>query len=589
MKNRILVTTALEDTWPNQGESALFLGEWCRLHARKEIWEKIDAVVAEYHWNDRAKLSADYIDLQKLYEELLIKLASKLNAVHGVNFSARYWRILIGPWLGFFIQIVFDRWIMLRKVIERSDIKTVRIIEHGALDLIPNDMTEFESLIVLDEWNELIYGQILNWIKYPVKYIKKKEFPSNPTKIFQKVSLYRQTRRKFFSAVMGIAKIFSRENECFFKSTYLGMWQDFHLQLKLGQIPKTWEYINTPKANIDFNMRLWALPINDASEFSDLVTALIYKHIPICYLEGYQNLSVFTNKLSWPKNPRAIFTSNSHFSDDVFKAWAASKVEVGIPLIIGQHGGNDGVAKWSFVEEHQIAICDYFLSWGWDKPNHKSVIPIGNLKCFGKNISSDNSGYALLVEMILPRYSYHMYSAPVSAVQWVSYFEDQCRFVGALQDSMHDQILIRISAQDYQYSQLDRWGERFPEIRVDNGRHSIESLMADARIYISTYNATTFLESMALNFPTIIFWNPKHWELREEAIAYFEMLKNVGIFHESPEQAALQMTKVWDDVSSWWKSSEVQQARRLFCDKYSRIPNQPIDLMADLISDIINS
>jgi len=110
--SRVLVTTALEDTWPSGDEPILFLGEWCRLYDRKSVWEKRDANVAPYHWDDRSKLHKDYLFLQTIYEELLCELAAKLNALHEVDHSVRYWRTIVGPWLGYFIQMLFDRWAM---------------------------------------------------------------------------------------------------------------------------------------------------------------------------------------------------------------------------------------------------------------------------------------------------------------------------------------------------------------------------------------------------------------------------------------------------------------------------------------------
>ena len=34
-----------------------------------------------------------------------------------------------------------------------------------------------------------------------------------------------------------------------------------------------------------------------------------------------------------------ILTSNNHFSDDVFKIWAAYEIDNKATLVIGQHGG----------------------------------------------------------------------------------------------------------------------------------------------------------------------------------------------------------------------------------------------------------
>jgi len=56
--NRFLITTPLEETWPNDSKTpVLFLGEWCRVHSRKERWSKMNAEVLPYHWNDNHILS----------------------------------------------------------------------------------------------------------------------------------------------------------------------------------------------------------------------------------------------------------------------------------------------------------------------------------------------------------------------------------------------------------------------------------------------------------------------------------------------------------------------------------------------------
>ena len=60
MKEYTIVTTALEETWPDDKQSVLFLGEWCRLYSRKHRWEKMDAEVLEYPWDDRVKLYQNY-------------------------------------------------------------------------------------------------------------------------------------------------------------------------------------------------------------------------------------------------------------------------------------------------------------------------------------------------------------------------------------------------------------------------------------------------------------------------------------------------------------------------------------------------
>ena len=74
-----------------------------------------------------------------------------------------------------------------------------------------------------------------------------------------------------------------------------------------------------------------------------------------------------------------------------------------------------------------------------------------------------------------------------------------------------------------------------------------------------------------------MFWNPNYWELWDDAIPYFALLKSVNIFHETPESAAKHMTEIWDDIPGWWQRESVQNIRKEFCERYSRVLEKPLD------------
>lgn len=589
--SRFLITTALEETW--RGDvPVLFLGEWCRLFERRPAWEGFDAIVAHYHWDDRNKLHQDYLYLQSVYELALVSLSVKLNEIHDVDHSLRYWRILVGPWLGYFIQMLFDRWFMLQKAVREYDIMGVRIIKHCEGEGVPNCMADFSALFVGDDWNELIYGQILEGLSIPLETVEVRRTVAQQRDGRASVPPTASTLAKRFLAKLAsrVSGHICRDNEYFFISTNMSIKQDLLLQAKLGQLPKLWRSVGVPAADYCQNSRQWVMPRPETekadvhSDFLGQVCTMVPKHLPKAYLEGYSQLVALTDNLPWPKQPKAIFTSIAFSSDDVFKVWAATKVEKSASLVIGQHGGNYGVSLWSFSEEHEVAISDRFLTWGWNQQEQKKITPVGNLKNFDKRGGWDKDGVALLVEMTMPRTSYHMYSVPIAG-QWLNYFEDQCRFVGALSRGLREQLLVRLYAHDYGWQQKLRWRDRYPKIRLDEGIKPMASLLKKSRLLISTYNATTYLESMSLNIPTLMFWNPKHWELRKGAIPYFERLKSVGIFHETPESAARQMVAVWDDVSGWWEGAAVQSVRREFCERYAHTPERPLETMERLFGN----
>jgi putative transferase (TIGR04331 family) len=84
-----------------------------------------------------------------------------------------------------------------------------------------------------------------------------------------------------------------------------------------------------------------------------------------------------------------------------------------------------------------------------------------------------------------------------------------------------------------------------------------------------------------MDVPTVVFWNPRHWELRDSAIPYFSDLARVGIFHDTPESAARHVAAVWDDVDAWWLSAAVRDVRERFMRRYCALPD---DLLGRLES-----
>lgn len=578
MVGRFLITTALEKCWRSD-RPVLFLGEWCRLYDRKEAWEDLDAVVAPYHWNDRAKLHNDYLTLRYLYEELLGELAARLNAIHGVEHSLRYWRILVGPWLSDFLTVLFDRWSMLEQVTRDCAITGVKVQDGLPERVVPNDMETFSRMSVSDWWNEAIYGQLLRrWGQVPIETVVADATGQYTGGALPRAGLARRMKEKLAVGVSRASGLTARQDDAFFLATYLPAMQDLCLQWQMGQLPKRWRAVATPKVSVDWTRRQWELGNSRTQGFPAIARAMIPRQIPALYLEGYAVLRARCAALPWPARPRLIFTGTAQNADDLFKAWAAEKTEAGAPLVIGQHGGHYGVGLWSSSEDHEISICDSWLSWGESDGRVDRVVPTCNLRMVGQTMHWDPQGGLLMVEMTIPRYAYHMYSVPFAS-QWLDYFEDQCRFVAALPPKLHPKLQVRLYGLDYGWRQAERWRSRLQSVQLEEGRSSIKSLIARSRIFVCTYNATSFLESLSMNVPTIMFWNPAYWELRDSAVPCFDRLKAAGIFHDSPDAAAEQIVKVWNNVARWWNSEAVQSVRSEFCERYSRTSRYPHQLI----------
>ena len=585
---RLLITTALPQTREFTKVHTL-LGKWCLCEESQSL-----APIIPYHWDDRALLMCDYKSLDSLYEKILIELSGVMNEVHGERNSVHYWRILLGPWLGYIIQISYDRWKSI-EVASNSDVEyRTKVIDIDIDKLIPPNFDEFNKVIDSDLWNHYIYGKILNEFKnieiFPVKDIlvteqaqSQRVGPSmNSLNWKHKLHAYFEKKLSFFV----------KKNDSFFIATYLPKWKQISLSILLRQFPIIYSTKQSAmNYDVDLNKRVATkellLSNDNYAGFNLFLRELISLQIPKCYLEGYYDLSSKVDKAYWPKTPKVIFTSNLYQGHDFFKLWAAKKVSKGSRLIIGQHGGNYGMAKWNFSEDHQKKISSTYLSWGWKDVKYPNVTPVGQLKMTHeiskrRDFDSNYNGRAMLVTMEIPRYSYMMMSSVVAG-QWLYYFEDQKSFIEKLQSGIKDNIVIRLKDRADGWNSYKRWKEYDSCIKIDKGGCNFHDEIQKYKVVVSTYNAATYLESMAMNIPTIIFWNPEYWELRSEAEEYMDALEKVGIFHKTPDSAARHLSNIWDNIGEWWNSPEVKKERDVFCSKYSLENSDITKEIADII------
>jgi len=581
---RFLITTALEETWRDD-EPVLFLGEWCKRYSRKLRWGGLDAKLLSYHWDDRRKLHTNYLYLQDFQERLLVDLSGQLNQIHGVDHGVRYWRILIGPWLGYFTQMLFDRWCSIQQAVSQYDLSGTIVLTGQEEVLTPGNMTDFNRLSVGDEWNHLLYAMILRQFTN-VPCIERVRQETAPVTVpLSTGDWIRKLKRALAAGYSRAASILSGDRGAFLMSTYLPIRDEIRMNQRLGQIPQLWRSVPPVQVDVVWEQRQWIACGEDHSDFETCAHALIPLQMPTAYLEGYCPLVRQVEGLPWPRQPKVVWTSNSESSDDVFKAWVAEKVESGTPLVIGQHGGHYGMGRWSFEEDHEIAISDHYLSWGWSEPGQPKIVPVGQVKTKSPlGVVHAGQPRALLVTCALPRYSYWLYSAFVSR-QYLDYFDDQCAFIEHLPQPIRDALTVRLYSHDYGWDQEARWRDQFPCLNLDNGRSDMNQLIRQSRLYIATYNATTFLESFTMNVPTVMFWNPLHWELRESATPFFQELKRVGVFHETPESAACHVATIWSDVDEWWSAPETQAVLSRFKAHYCHLPDGLLDTVETVLRD----
>lgn len=582
---RFLITSADERTWRSD-RPVLFLGEWCRLYDRRAVWERLDAEVVPYHWDDRAKYHEDCCHLQSIYEELLRATTTALNEHHATEHSPRYWRILIGPWLNMFTHIVFDRWTMVQKASDAYEIEETLVCDFPPASMIAPDLLGAVNHDVA--WSQYLFGKAIEYQnRIPWQRIPPPEHSAPALPLFPRRTLKRSALLALHAFASSSLAQFTRSDEVMVVRSYLPRLEEIKLQLALGQVPKLWTppQVETVPPDVSRRRRL-RIASDSTDAFFQFATSMIAELIPTAYLEGYPSLRRAAERLPWPSRPRAIFTSNSFQFSEVFQAWAAAKTEAGCSLVIGQHGGLCGVGKHVSGEVHQFRIADRYLTWGW-RDGRPHAYPTATLTTVNKPLATWNpAGNLLLVTHPVHLFTFRSMSCPVGANQSACFVDEQLQFAGALGEGIRASLTLRIDrALDTKIGSfyVERWKDAWPGVEIDPSTEPIERRIRQCRLFVYTYNSTGFLETLARNIPTVMFWNPRYFELRPTAQPYFDLLAQARIFHETPESAARHVTDIWHDVAEWWNQPAVQHARRTFCEQYACMPKNPIRVLKEAL------
>jgi putative transferase (TIGR04331 family) len=557
-----LATTALDEFWDRAAQEILFLGSWCTLFDRRERWEYLPATVLPSPWQDRRRFSAaaEYVD--EFSERLLPELAEYLNGVHGERYSTRYWRILLGPWLIQSVHALYDRSEHLRDAAARKRFTTIGL--DPTCYRVPSTSLEQLAWLSEDEYNLQLFTQLLEAEGHEMP---RKMLPQRDA-VRKSPTLRRKAAIAFESALRETARLSRRRVQLYDMYANRRLRLGLILRSRGALIPVESDEPSIHASAVFDQRRVGLRDLSARSNFERIYIHLLPHLLPVAFVEARNkllprrlNASVFASATGW-------------YGSEVTRALAADAAERGAKIIAIQHGGGYGVFRHAPIEQHERRIADRFLTWGWSvqEPSKLRDIPAPTLSTVTRRALRNNRGSESAAVLFLatahPRYLYRFHSAPVGSL-FDDYFGRQIRFFRALVPELRRRTFYRGYLHDYGQSIEQRVLAHFHDIGRDGGREGTAALLR-SRIVVIDHCSTGYLESLALNVPTILFWNRDHWQLREAAERSFDALRGNGILFDSPEDAAAHLMRIDQQPMTWWMSDAVQSARSAFVSMFAR-------------------
>ena len=582
-----LVCDSETKNWP-KNKNLYYLGYWC-LEKTDSSFKNLDELkIINCEERDDIKTKEDIKTINTLYYDLILDLSKFLNGFHKKNYSEKFWEIVAGPWLKVFLSIVHERFVSIQKVLTKEEIEEIILVNHSKEDYANDNVIDLENKASknINQWNTVLYTIIYEFLN------KKKNIKTLKFDIIKNDKNQKKTGKRikniFFLLLNKLNFLNLNKEDFFIYKIDLPLKYLTYLFFSLKQLPKVFTLIEYEKKKIEINLReKFDFKKKNTSEFESFVREILPFFLPTDLIENFTNLFSIAEKTDWPKNPKLIFTSLGYHDDEIFKLYLASKVEKNSTYILHQHGSNYFTGKNTLVD-YGFSSCDKFISWG-DSGN-KKCIPLFNTKNIGIKIDKLFHGKNIL------------FFTPKMSSQRKRPFDDYGKIIRdniileeilyKLNNDIKKNTILKLHSNDYDSEILEKKilneiifkRNEFPinRSRINN------KLLKSSKILVHSGDGTAFLESLAINKPTICILQNLNWIREEIRDEYNELMKAKILFLDS-EKASNHLNEIYYDVNKWWLNNETKKVRNKFCQKYSKpAPNSGISKMSIFFKEIIN-
>lgn len=548
------------------------LGSWCLNNSLKK---NFNVSFNNYENESFEKINKNHLLSKKLEIKILNTVSKELNIIHNVNFSRRYWQILIGPWLERALKFLLFRFNNIKKV-EKKISSIVKLNDKGSHLNCDNLIEAIYLHYNLVKSNNLD-NAILSYLSPKVRIIKKNyksKFLYLPKDNYTKNI---NTNINFSNKVPIICE------------TPLSILERSLIYLKLGFLPRFWAFPKEIKTKTDITFRkqlvdkFFKKSINDKN-FEFFFNKIFYEIIPTCYLEGYRENRKLSNNIGLPSNPYFIFTMSGYSFSEIFRFYKAEVSEKNIPIISFQHGCNYGTSKFIANSSIEEKYSNKFLTFGWKEKKNDNPMFLYQKKLR----QSEKIKEKILIIMDGIASENHPYNVYIKNEL---YKKNMAMFFNEIKIQLKSKLILKLHTRsdpinqenDKFWKQLKFINRKKIQIKKEQ---NILSLRKISKFNIHTYEGTSFYEDIANNIPCIMILKDGLKFIRPSAKPLFKLMMEKGIIYEDYKKAAHQVNTLYDQIDEWWNSKDIKDLVEKFRKKYARKEPLPVRKIVNFLKKL---
>ena len=526
--------------------------------------------------NDWLRYEKKVVDKHSKYSAILTE---RLNKLHNINYSDRYWQQLFYLGIKRYIALVYE---FFNQVESRFDHENhdFRLLDKESF-YTPFDLEDLRSYL---SYSEHAYEQLFSI------YIEQfySELIGDDLKIMN-IGVYKPKTKKQKHSFIKRAIYSIYDKLKIFNPTVILLGVQYSpskiKKLLLKSKSKIFLYVLAPFErpevklnNIDVDKRDGLSVYNENfDKFDKFFFKTLESFFPIIFIEDYSDASKYYDYQAklFPKVKYIISESWISSSSMMFFIAHQQKMH-GTKFISTEHKGVAHTYENNLLED-MVNISDLFFTVGW---YHKDFDKSGKLIKTGLMSPAKSSNDNIveyknkILYMTAPAYAKrtnYVGNNFFTGEDSKYFFDFQKSFFSELDTQVLNNIIYRSAPimrtlKIATYNHLDILKKYIKYMQIDSGKYSGPDAMLSSKLVVINYMATGYIESIINNIPTIIFLN-KNMYLTSYGEEMYSELIDQEIIQSDPKKAAHFLMRVEKEPEKWWYSEEVQKARKSFLSK----------------------
>ena len=107
------------------------------------------------------------------------------------------------------------------------------------------------------------------------------------------------------------------------------------------------------------------------------------------------------------------------------------------------------------------------------------------------------------------------------------------------------------------------------KIKMDFGRKNLRNILKNTRVTLFNYDSTGLLENLALNIPSVCYWDDTYNHLNPEFANRYNLLVEAKILFTKREDLIKHLNNYWNNINDWWLDSLTEKKIKEFNDNFN--------------------